>query len=435
MKPLLIAESANPTFVSVPLEGWSHSTALQQLTGGHIVTQVRNREAFISHGLEEGKDFTAIDSEKIAARLYAINLKLRRIGLGWTTTTALSTLAYYYFENLVAEQFRDRVRSGEFDLIHRITPLSPTASSPALSKLCAQHNIPFVLGPLNGGVPWPKGYDHVRRQEGEWLSYIRPVYKIMPGARKTLTSASAIITGSYATRAQINKKHHTKCAYIAENAVDPHRFNIESSPRENEILEAAFVGRLVPYKGAENLIRAAIPFAKAKQIRVHIFGDGPQKQKLVNLIEAENLNEQVLLHGWVNHKDLQQHLRKCDIFAFPSIREFGGAVVLEAMACGTVPVIADYAGPSELVDERTGFKVPLGKPEELVKSYQQVFQSILDNPAKLEPMRAACVERVRKHFTWEAKALKVLEVYRWALGERDTNPEEDPEFLSHKADS
>jgi glycosyltransferase involved in cell wall biosynthesis len=212
--------------------------------------------------------------------------------------------------------------------------------------------------------------------------------------------------------------------------VDPQRFAIGSHPRNNKALEVAFVGRLVPYKGAENLIRAAAPFAKAHQLRVHIFGDGPQREQLSRLITSEGLADQILLHGWVDHQSLHGHLRNCDVFAFPSMREFGGAVVLEAMACGTVPIIVDYAGPSELVTEQTGFKVPLSKPEELVRSYSAVFQSILNNMAMLEPMRLAGVERVRQHFTWEAKARKVIEVYRWVLGLRRTNPEEDINFLS-----
>ena len=47
-------------------------------------------------------------------------------------------------------------------------------------------------------------------------------------------------------------------------------------------------------------------------------------------------------------------------------------------------------------------------------------------------MQAACIERIRDHFSWNAKAKKILEVYRWACGERDTNPESDPGFLSYK---
>ena len=428
MRPLIIAESANPTFVSVPLVGWSHSTAIQRATGGHIVTQIRNRQDFIDAGLEEGKDFTAIDSEKVAGRLYRLNTRLRKLGLGWTTTAAISSISYYYFEKLAAKHFENQLRNGEFDLVHRVTPLSPTSSSPSFSKVCKKHNIPLIVGPLNGGVPWPKGYDHIRRAEGEWLSYIRPIYKIMPGSRKTLNTASAIITGSGATRSQINAKHHHKCVYIPENAVDPERFEVHSAPRNNPVPQAAFIGRLVPYKGAEILVRAATKLAKEKKIKVHIFGDGPQMPELKQLVTDNKLQDDIILHGWVDHSDLQNHLRSMDIFAFPSIREFGGGVVLEAMACGVIPVIVDYAGPGELVDKDTGFKIPIGSPDELVTAYEKILEQITDNYDALEPMRQTCVQRVKDHFTWDAKAQKTLRVYEWACGNRNTNPELDDDF-------
>src|SRR6202035_2848527 len=84
--------------------------------------------------------------------------------------------------------------------------------------------VPFVLGPLNGGVPWPKGFSHALRAEREWLTYVRGAYKLLPGYRTTRRSAAAIITGSRDTRMQIAERYRDKTVYILENAVDPALF-------------------------------------------------------------------------------------------------------------------------------------------------------------------------------------------------------------------
>ena len=146
--------------------------------------------------------------------------------------------------------------------------------------------------------------------------------------------------GSRDTLAQMPRKYQSKCIYIAENAIDPNRFTVQRTRKATRSAEASiFIGRLVPYKGADMLIEAVAPLAKAGLVEVDIIGDGPQKQLLVDLIAREGLEQSVHLVGWVEHAKLQHRLADADVFAFPSIREFGGAVALEAMRA--VGVVAD----------------------------------------------------------------------------------------------
>ncbi len=422
---LLIAEQANPEFVSVPLEGWSHSQAIAEVVEAHLVTQVRNREAILRAGLVEGEDFTAIDSEKVAARMHKLSGVLRGgKGKGWTTVMAMSAVSYAYFEKLVWKQFGDAIKRGEYDVVHRLTPLSPTLPS-SLAKKCKKAGVPFVWGPINGGVAWPKAFNAARRAEREWLSYVRDAYKLLPGYRATRQHAHTIIVGSTATHAQVPAAYHDQCVYIPENAIDPRKFVAKRTrtAQPGEPIKLVFVGRLVPYKGADMLLDAVAELVRAKRVTVTIIGDGPERGKLETVIEREGLADGVTLAGWVEHAQLQHTLAEHDVFAFPSIREFGGAVVLEAMAVGLVPVVVDYGGPGELVTDRTGYRVAIGPREQIVADFRAAIQKIVDDPASLEPMSHAAMQRVEQAFTWSAKAHQVAAVYAHATGQSSQRPD------------
>ncbi len=157
--------------------------------------------------------------------------------------------------------------------------------------------------------------------------------------------------------------YHPKCVYLPENGIDPSRFSLKVDREVVRPLRLVFVGRLVPYKGADMLVEAAAPLARAGKVVLDFIGDGPMLEELRRAIERERISECVTLAGWVPHEQLQHRLIESDVFAFPSIREFGGAAVLEAMALGLVPVVVDYGGPADLVTAETGYKLPIGSRE------------------------------------------------------------------------
>src|SRR3954465_8979204 len=106
----------------------------------------------------------------------------------------------------------------------------------------------------------------------------------------------------------------------------PRRFGRARGLRATRPIRAVFIGRLVPYKGADMLLEAAAPLLRSGAMTLDVLGDGPQMPELKQIVERENLDGSVKLAGWVKHEQVQDWLVRADVMTFPSIREFGGGV-------------------------------------------------------------------------------------------------------------
>ena len=176
---------------------------------------------------------------------------------------------------------------------------------------------------------------------------------------------------------QLPRSVAEKCIYIPENAVDLERFNIPRDRVASLPIKVAFVGRLIPVKGADILIKAAREYLNKGQVELHFFGDGPERQMLEKLVDRLQVRNRVYFYGSVPHAQLQHKLRMCDVMGFPSIRDTGGGAVMEAMALGLMPIVADYAGPAEIVGEDTGVRVPFEDEKTLLEGLKRAIGEIV----------------------------------------------------------
>jgi glycosyltransferase involved in cell wall biosynthesis len=174
---------------------------------------------------------------------------------------------------------------------------------------------------------------------------------------------------------------------IIPNGIDARCIGEVKPDSENHDSDIAFVGRLVPHKGVEFLLKAT-KILKAnfrKDIRVNIIGQGPLKEHLMLLTRELGLKSNVrLLDDLDDHQEVMSYLKSSKLFVLPSFMEGFSIATIEAMACG-LPVITfdveSNAAREHVTDFVNGFKV---KPN--VDDLASSIMSLLTDPALREKM-------------------------------------------------
>ena len=418
-RALLVVEECNPEWPSLPGVGYRAAAALARVADVTVATHVRNRPG-IERSAEAG--FAAkvvyVDTEYVAAPMYKL-ARLLRGGdkVAWRLALAMKYPSRLAFDRVLWKRLGKDLRAGRFDVAQRITPMSPTLPSPLARKLARHTRVPFVLGPLNGGLPWPAAFSQEQAREKEKLPFVRGLSRRLPFYRSTYRHSAAILAAFNHTITDLPPGTRDKTIDFPEVGIDPALFHAPQREGAPERLTILYAGRLVPYKLPEVVVRAFALNPALRRHRLILAGDGPERPRLESLVAEHDLGDCVTLTGNVPQPRVGELMREADVFAFPSIRELGAGVVVEAMACGLACVVVDYGGPAGLIDADCGVKVPMGTLEELAAAYAAALGDLAADPARVRRLGSAAREHALRFYDWDAKALKTLEVYDWVLGE------------------
>lgn len=424
LRILVLAPFCDPDGVSMPYVTYSHAAALARL---HDVALVIGAPVEDKVRLAKGP-FRSIEVVRMPTleRIYAWSL--RRIFKYDFTNQTLTAFGYPFslaFEWYAWRQLRRRIFAGEFDVVLRVLPMSAVIPSP-FAFFLRKGPIPFVIGPINGGLPYVQGFSQAENEK-QWTSNLRGLYRLMPFARSTYRNAAAIIAASSQTYAEF-ARYRDKLFFVPEPGIARSLCCDDSrSPEPGAKLDLIFVGGLIPCKACDLALRAAAPLLRNGLARFTALGDGPERKSLEQLAKSLGIESAVSFCGWVSHAEVLKRLRSADVMVFPSVRDFGAGVVFEALASGAVPVVADFGGPGDIVRPEVGYKVPLTNESEFVAQMEKVLTELSQNRGHLERLRRQGMAYARERLTWDAKAQDTTRVLEWVVQQ---GPK--PDFLPPK---
>ncbi len=321
---------------------------------------------------------------------------------------------YYYLWQINAYLEARRLhRKLGFELFHHIT----YANDWMANFIGALLPVVYVRGPGGGAHQTPKGlaqeytfggrvWERVRSL-GQWLFRHDPIFV------KGQARASAILVCNHESMSNLpeswsHKAHLFPVSGVSSEDLAPTN-QVEPQNREFQVVSA---GSLIRVKGFGLAINAFKYFSdKHPEAKFNIIGSGPERTRLMALIHRFNLDDKVSLIPQMPRDCLMETMRFHDVFLFPSLRDGGGTVVIEAMAAGKPVVCLDIGGPGINVTDECGIKITPKSPEETVRELAQALERLyLDRELRLRLGRAGH-KRAKEMYHWDKLGERLMGIY------------------------
>jgi glycosyltransferase involved in cell wall biosynthesis len=394
MRLLVSALSCNPSLGSEALVGFKYAEALSQRFETVVIAAAPSQAP-------EGATLMTLNvgqcafNEVSAGPLFRFELRQQRI----------------------ARRIRHRF---PFDYVHRVTP-----SAIQLPTWAGHLGKPLIIGPLIAADAPPFGFTPllsrpVSPPKGpRW----RPsrvagrIYRtiVTRAERKQfyLHQALRILVGTRTALRHVPEHLREKCRFVTYSGVEHEVFVPPPERPVTDTLRLLFVGRLVPYKGVELLLRAVEIAARRYSIQLDIVGgaDPVYKAFLLRLVKELRLGSSVNFLEPVPRDQLPSLYQRADVFCFPTLCDTYGIALLEAMSSGCAVVVSDVAGAGEIVNGENGLKVRLNTPDQYIRDYSEKIVALAQN----HELRAGLGETARKfvlrEHDWGRISAQVLAIY------------------------
>ena len=332
MKVLLSAYACEPGRGSEPDLGFQTMLTLAEYHQVWVLTKQNNvpsLEAYLS-------------SDPRASRITLVGLDLGPVVSRIKRQTHLGLLWYYHWWQSKAGRIADELeKTISFDAVFHIT-----FASYWMRVGVASVEKPLLLGPVGGGVEAPLGLLSELGWRGVLAEFFRSVGRRslfrLPSVRLAAKKAAAIFVNNPETAHRVRRG--TKAPITILPNPTAVRVPATLPPDRIPTRDIAFVGRLIPWKGAHLAIRV-MRYVKARDARLVIFGDGPDKRRLERRIAKWRLGDRVVLVGEIARTDLLDRLSRCGALIHPALHEEGGNAVAEALAMEVPVVCLNRGGP------------------------------------------------------------------------------------------
>lgn len=390
MRILLSAYACEPGKGSEPGVGWHWAAELAKL--GYqvdVLTRANNRElieaAFVRDPLP-GLCFHYYDLPR-----WAIWLKRGRRNYH---------LYYALWQRGAFHMARRLTQTAQYDVVHHLT--FGVFRQPSLM---GRLGLPFVLGPLGGGDSIPENLRSSIPRKRRLTEFVRDAMNhlacLNPSVRAMYRQAALILCRTEGTRFFVPPGSRQKTHLHRDVGIDP-RTLVDRLQVPQEPASFLYAGSLSYLKGIHLALQAlALVRCNRADATLTVIGGGEDEQWLKDLAATLGISSAVRWLGKLPQSQLWEHYARHTAFVFPSMRDSGGTVVLEALSQALPVICLDTGGPGAILPPSCGFKISVKDrtQAQVVADLAGAMQLYLDHPG-LRQQAAQCALEAARNRLW-----------------------------------
>lgn len=398
MKILLSAFACDPEFGSDEEVGWRWAMGLAAM--GHevwVLTRASHRAQIEHyehlHGLPSTLHFVYLDIDWLHRVLRRVNRR--------------NHLYYYAWQWQAYRKAQQLQAQHSFDYVHHVTWVSFRQPS-----FMGGLGIPMLFGPVAGGDEIPRGYirDFSVLQKG--IEYVRwlanSLVRFDPLMRMTYRQATRVLFTSEYHLKRVPDWVARKASVELAIGCDP---LAEMTPAvRTPGKRLLFVGRCIGWKGMDlGLQIFAEAYQQDPEVRLTVIGDGVDRVRWMQKAARLGVAHAIEWKGWLPKQEVLRHYAEFDLLFYPSLRDSGGFVVLEALQCGLPVVCFRLGGPGVVVDEQCGQAISAeGSCDEACHAFASAVLNLLARVAQEPELGLRCRARAQA-FSWQPLQARIVD--------------------------
>lgn len=332
--------------------------------------------------------------------------------------------SWFYFSKWIkeVESWCDQnARNGEYDLIHIVSYATWRVGYNLPTET------PYIWGPLGGGDRIPFQFRSELSISAYLFEVVREVSNFLllhvSKNKRCAQLARVVIPGNLGARDMLlrlgmkdNEGPIISSAFFEQSKID----KVRSIPREGYSpqgnLRIFSGGNLQGLKGVSMSLKALALLKKEGVTFTFTHGGGGSEKTRLTLMASQlGLSDsEIVFSDGFSGVEYIKHLRQCDVFMLPSLRDYAGLTMMDAMIAGCVPVVLRCGGPGEIVDNQCGFRIDPTSPKQVVEEMAHTLLRLANNPDLRREMGAQAQKRIISNYSEQRYRTRILEVYEMA---------------------